>query len=311
MAANSITYNNNNFWTAPNNDIIQVKLVGGGGGGGSTDSATASGGGGSGGIVTVSNVQVTAGVQYTIVVGAGGARGSGNANGSNGGISYFKRTTGNNDDGMNLKANGGAGGMRNSFSSSINYINTDGDLLFGPGRANNGNNANNSGGGGGSSGGNSANGRNGQGIVGGGNGTDSANLPAGAGAGGNGGAANSNGLNGVYPGGGGGGSGNNAGGTAKVGGNGAIGQVILSFRDNATVSGKVTTAGANQEGAKVIVMASDDNNANNSFVVGVATADAQGNWTMTVPSARVISAVAQHNNATAQYTSKATPFVAS
>ncbi|CAB4167607.1 hypothetical protein UFOVP1666_76 [uncultured Caudovirales phage] len=69
---------------------VQYLVVGGGGGGG----AAHAGGGGAGGFLTATSFTVTAGLTYSVTVGAGGAAATGrSANGSNGGNSSFNVIT--------------------------------------------------------------------------------------------------------------------------------------------------------------------------------------------------------------------------
>jgi hypothetical protein len=304
MAANSISFNNNNTWTAPNNDIVMVECWGAGGGGGSTNLAANASGGGGGGAYARANIQVVAGRVYTIQAPPGGANGTANANGTAGVLSQFAWNNTNNWT-YYLRAAGGLGGRNNNAGGAGGTVaNSFGDICFAGGAGAAGVAATGVGGGGGAGAGNANAGAAASGA------TPGA-AANGGGKGANGGASGANATdNATAPGGGGGGSGNNTG-TQRYGSSGKNGTVIITFADNATASGKVTLSGANLADARVMVMASTDNNAANSFLVGVATANAQGNWTMTVPSGKVISAVAQHNNATARYTSKATPFVAS
>lgn len=114
-------YTSNTSWTAPCNvSKVTVEAWGGGGAGGGTEgsgSNSRSGGGGGGGGFIRSTVTVTPGANYTITVGAGGAkvvRGSGN-NGEN---SSF---------GTLVTANGGKGGVRG--------LNTSGGARYGAGGA--------------------------------------------------------------------------------------------------------------------------------------------------------------------------------
>lgn len=74
-------------WVAPT-DITgaTVLIVGGGGGGGG---GTSAGGGGAGQVIIASNQTFTAGVSYSLTVGAGGAGGVGKASGTAGGASSF------------------------------------------------------------------------------------------------------------------------------------------------------------------------------------------------------------------------------
>ena len=88
-------------WTAPDGvTSVCAVCVGGGGGGGSTGDGT--GGGGGGGLGWKNNIAVTPGTTYTVIVGAGGAAGSGN-----GGQSYFIAST-------LVAGNGGLGGSSGS-----------------------------------------------------------------------------------------------------------------------------------------------------------------------------------------------------
>ena len=300
--ATTVSFNNNNTWVAPNNDYITIECWGSGGGGGSTTSGTATGGGGGGGSYSKSIVQVIAGITYSFNVGAVGTASSGNANGGNGGNTWFNANQ--------VTAIGGTYGRRTAVGGA-GATGGNGQIKRDGGAGASGNNANNKGGGGGSSAGSAANGRAGQGVVGGGNGSDSANLPVGAGCGGNGGATNTSGTSGLEPGAGGGGSGNWVSGTL-AGAAGKLGQVSITYNANTTVGGKVTAGGANIAGARVYVISSEDNNANNACFQGVATTDANGNWTLTnVPVGRIVAAFVQHNNATAQYTALGVPFVTS
>lgn len=302
MAANTITYNNNNNWTAPNNDVVKVEVWGAGGGGGSTSSSTSAGGGGGGGAYARANIQVVAGRVYNIIAPAGGANGGANANGTAGGNSIFRWNNTNNWT-IYVQGGGGRGGVRtNAAGAGGTVANSYGDISFAGGSGAAGVNATGIGGGGGAGAGNANVGAAGSGQTGG----------TGANEGGNGATGGSSGANATNnataPGGGGGGGGNNTG-TASYGSPGKNGYVKISFADNATVSGKVTTGGANQADARVFVITSTDNNAANSSLVTVATSNAEGNWTATVPSGRVITAAVQHNNATAKYTAKAAPFL--
>lgn len=217
MPANATRYYNSagSFSiTFPPDASVAVEGIGGGGAG-AYRNATGNGGGGSGGGYAKLNAFTpTANSSYTIVVGAGGNT-SNNANGTN---TTFNSTS--------LIAKGGVTAGRNNATGQATATSQTGDVLHDSASGASG--AASLGGGGASSGGNAANGRGGQAQVGGGNGTDSGNLPAGAGAGGNGAStSNSNGTVGVFPGGAGGGATRTAG--NHLGGNGASGQVILSY----------------------------------------------------------------------------------
>jgi hypothetical protein len=82
--------------------MIQVELWGGGGG------ATGSQSGGSGGY-NRSQIEVTPGQTYSIIVGQGGPAGSGTSNGANGGFSSFHSI---------LSASGGGGGLYSVFGGT-------------------------------------------------------------------------------------------------------------------------------------------------------------------------------------------------
>ena len=90
---------------------VQYLVIAGGGGGG----AAHAGGGGAGGFLTATSFTVTAGLTYSVTVGAGGAAATGrSANGSNGGNSAFNVITafGGGGGGSEYKAGsvGGSGG---------------------------------------------------------------------------------------------------------------------------------------------------------------------------------------------------------
>lgn len=108
-------------WTAPAGvTSVCVVAVGGGGGGGGGYNANGidegrGAGGGGGGLGYKNNYAVTPGNSYTVVVGAGGREGSdafGGQPGVAGGDSYFSSLT-------VVKAGGGAGGLANSFSTTL------------------------------------------------------------------------------------------------------------------------------------------------------------------------------------------------
>lgn len=92
-------------WTCPGGvSLVNVELwAAGGGGGGGLVGAGSGGGGGAGALATKTNFPVTPGVNYDVVVGQGGPGGIEEANGGNGGQSYFK-------DYATCSANGGDGG---------------------------------------------------------------------------------------------------------------------------------------------------------------------------------------------------------
>lgn len=93
-------------WTVPPCvNYICVELWGGGGGGGGNSSGTGNGaGGGGGGAYGYGCYAVTPGTVLTITIGAGGAEGLGNANGSTGGTSSVGAP-------ISISATGGSGGV--------------------------------------------------------------------------------------------------------------------------------------------------------------------------------------------------------
>lgn len=98
---------NGTFTVPPNVTSIDVLIVAGGGGGGSRQG----GGGGGGGIVIVSNMTVTPGATFTVVVGAGGAGGTAGGRGITGGNSSFD---------LNVAIGGGGGGGRTTDGEGFN-----------------------------------------------------------------------------------------------------------------------------------------------------------------------------------------------
>lgn len=147
-------------WIAPAGvTSVSALAIGGGGGGGGYSSGA---GGGGGGLGWSNGISVTPGTGYTVVVGAGGDRGtSPNGNGTNGGTSYFGNTS-------TVAGYGGTGGSNNGG-------NTSGGSRTGTGGGNGGvgGGGNYSGGGGGGAGGYSGAGGNG------GNGSSSTTAQAG------------------------------------------------------------------------------------------------------------------------------------
>jgi hypothetical protein len=100
-------------WTKPSGvTSVLVKVVGGGGGGGgvgTTAGEMASGGGGAGGY-SIEFIDVSGTSSETVTVGAGGAGGVGAANGSTGGTSSF---------GAYCSATGGSGGTTPGASAGV------------------------------------------------------------------------------------------------------------------------------------------------------------------------------------------------
>lgn len=295
----TITYSNNNNWTCPASQTVKVECWGAGGGGASGN-ATIPGGGGGGGAYARSNIAVVKGQVYRIYAPPGGANGASNANGVTGGPARFTIDNGANGL-MNLvQAAGGILGVRTSGAGAGGTVaNSIGNIAFAGGAAAAGVNATGIGGGGGGGASNAATGQAASGVTGGA-------ASGGGGKGGNGGAAGFDAAEaGAAPGAGGGGSGNGT----KLGKAGGVAHVTITYNEAVTVSGKVTLGGANLADARVIVVSSDDNNAANTVIAEVVTANAQGDWSATVSANKKVAAFAQHNNATAQYTSNAQPLI--
>lgn len=215
-------------WVCPPNvTSVQVQCWGAGGGGGNSGNNTINGGhGGGGGSFSQSTLNVTPGMTYYLKVGIGGNGGPAysNASAADGEDSWFNPTNTIPTNNNGVLAKGGKKGPNNTTANIINK----GDSLFGFGSikfsGGNGLGGYSSGGqGGGSSAGYFSVGVNATSIVG-------AIAPVG---GGNGGAGSSttttNGQSGLIPGGGGGGSDDWQ---ARSGGNGANGQIVLSYTPN-------------------------------------------------------------------------------
>jgi hypothetical protein len=213
-------------WSAPYTGNIQIECWGAGGaGGGNNTTADGGGGGGGGGYSIETSYAVTKNSSYPYVVGNGGD-GVASSAGTAGTASTFNTNI--------CVANGGnpgqppvsgAGGVRGTGGA----VGT-GDTRYAGGAGETGRNSNTGNGGyGGSSAGTAANGYSGP--------TTWATItyptgstPAGGGHGGNGGAANAHGSAPASgSGGGGGGSGD---GTARIGGAGADGKIVITLTDN-------------------------------------------------------------------------------
>lgn len=205
-------------WYAPKG-VANVVVEGwGAGGAGANRNANGSGGGGKGGAYAKLNAfAAVAGQKYAYSIGVGGNTNN-NSNGTN---TTFNATT--------LIASGGVTAGRNNATGQTTQVTAPvGDVTNNGGNGATGAvpNANN-GGGGGSAGGNNGVGLDGSGNNGGGNG--SGTLPGGAGMGGNGAKTGSAvGSNGVFPGGAGGGATRNSA-TNRNGGNGANGQLKITY----------------------------------------------------------------------------------
>ncbi len=209
------TFTSSTTWTCPAGvTSVTVECWGGGGGGGyaRTNNGAAGGGGGGGAYKKTTNVVVAPNQTITITVGSGGTGGtSGGTVASNGGVTIFGST-------VPVSANGGgAGGSVNTGNGTAGLGGTGGTYNGGAGAIGQGTNG--GGGGGGSAGtgsnGSTATSRTGAiGVVGGGAGGD--------------GGTSSNGSPGLAPGGGGGG-GRRTSGNNRAGGNGANGQVKITW----------------------------------------------------------------------------------
>ncbi len=219
-----------NTWAVPNCvTSVTVEVWGGGGGGGGGDIDTYSGSGGGGGGYSKSVVNVVAGTVCQLYVGAGGAGGK-NSDGKDGEDSWFVNKT-------TVLARGGGGGRSGTLIvvgkggakgvGTITYTGGNGGRAYIPVELNT------SGGGGGSSAGTFSNGNNGtdgaNGLV----NAPGGNAPLGGGAGGSGcgkGGApipDCGGFPGNAPGGGGGGGNDDI--VLGKGGNGAAGQIKLTW----------------------------------------------------------------------------------
>ncbi|MBI4808363.1 MAG: DUF11 domain-containing protein [Nitrosomonadales bacterium] len=218
------TFTTSGTWVAPAGvTSVDVEVWGGGGaGGGQNQNSDGGGGGGGGAYSRVVGIAVVPGNSYTVTVGAGGV-GVASGTGGTGGDSYFINAA-------TVMAKGGTGGAPSTGTPPAGGAGGAaaagvGTTKFSGGNGGQGiNSGTGQGGPGGSSAGTAANGTNGP--------TPWATLtaaaaPAGGGIGGNGGNV---GVNGFSPasgnGGGGGGSGE---GTARVGGSGTAGKVVISY----------------------------------------------------------------------------------
>ncbi len=243
-------FNQTSSWTAPAciTSVI-VEAWGGGGAGGGNETTEDGGGGGGGGAYSKSVISVTPGQTYAVTVGTGGA-GLIGGTGATGGDSWFINATtilAKGGTGGNPPVAGAAGiaGLGGLASAGI------GTTKFSGGDGGNGNNATvGFGGGGGSSAGYGANG-----TVGGDAGAlATVIIPAPGGiapnGGGNGGDGQNtllsgNGQSGFTPGGGGGGSSDIETGSGVSGGQGANGQIILSYPNPTLIIGDNPVPAAN------------------------------------------------------------------
>lgn len=204
FAQTTETFTSSGSWVVPCGvTSVQVEVWGGGGAGGAGLSATGGSGGGGGGYV-INTLSVTPGSTINYTIGAGGA-GNKTGTGDPGGNSTW--------DGGTITANGGTGGAANGGAAGTGGSGSGGSVTSG------------------------STGATGAGT--GGNGGDGGNA---ASTGGPGGTSGNNGDPGVVPGGGGGGGGPKSGG-AEYGGDGAGGQIKLTYT---AVSHTVPNAGIDQ-----------------------------------------------------------------
>ena len=232
FSQSSQTFSSSGTWTCPAGvTTITVEAWGAGGAGGGNASNRDGGGGGGGGAYSKSTtISVTPGVTYTVNVGTGG---TGTAvDGTAGGDSWFNSTS-------VLLAKGGAGGISGTLVSGAAGGNGGaagsgvGTTKFSGGRGGAGrNNSTGRGGPGGSSAGTAANGTSGAATW---STITAGAAPAGGGMGGDGGDSTLDGNPGTIPGGGGGGAGERVSSTIFTnGGDGADGQVIISWSCGST-----------------------------------------------------------------------------
>ena len=188
-------------------------VAGGGSGGNNTSGSFENGGGGGAGGMLTGSTTLANNTTYAIVVGAGGARPSGNANGT---------TKGSNSTGFSQTAigggggvyNGGVGGSASNGGSGGGAINWDSNNANQPGTGTSGQ---------GNDGGNGAGSAGTNGGAGGGGGKSSAGENAGSSTGGDGGGGQASSISGssvTYAGGGGGGGGTGGSGGSGIGGGG-------------------------------------------------------------------------------------------
>ncbi|MEI6821286.1 MAG: hypothetical protein WCL51_05090, partial [Bacteroidota bacterium] len=228
--AASFTTTGNSTWVCPTGvTSVVVECIGAGGGGGGTSAATTGGSGGAGGSYSKSVLTVVPGTTYYLTVGTGGTAGSNTGgNGGTGGNSFFGNSVAGTQTGATCAAVGGAGGNGSTAGNGIASGSTTGNVgsLFWAGG--NGGTAvgalgvTSSGGGGGGAGSASVGGNSTTTTAGtGGTGT----LTGGAGAVGK--SASGAGAVGTQPGGGGGG-GYRTSSTARAGGAGGAGKIVIN-----------------------------------------------------------------------------------
>ena len=277
----TITATGNGSFTVPDGtSCIKVEAWGGGGRGGSrTSGDNLSTGGGGGGAYASTVILVTPGQTFNYSIG------SGSTSTASGGSTWFNSTGFLNAGGGNTPANnsatGATGGAASGTALQVGWSGGRGaNGFFGSGT--------DFGGGGGSSASNISNGndatnQNGATIAGGGNGGNGHSSSSSTGSG----------SAGQVPGGGGGGAVRYTSGGSPTGGNGANGQIIISWgpaleATNAPVISIPVCVGANST-----VSGTSENNATITIYVdgspvatspATITADGSGNWSATIPS---------------------------
>ena len=229
MASNNVTLTPASAatWLPPTGITLldSVEMWGGGGSGASTSLSTTAGGGGGGGAYSKNtSIVCNPAVPFSILVGQGGAAGSGNANGNNGANTTFTHSNGT----LLMRAEFGQRGLRTNVAGAGGTTGGVGATKFAGGAGAAGVNATGVGGGGGAGACNAATGAAASGNTGGAG-------AGGGGTGGEGGLSNANGTNGAIPGAGGGGSGNNTAGT-RAPGTGANGSILITWTEK-TLSG--------------------------------------------------------------------------
>ena len=221
MTTVTLTPSSTSPWTAPSGvTSVQVECWGEGGNGGTSVHGSHSGAGGGGGeYAKETSVAVTAGSGYTFTIGAGGS-------GTNTVFTGDSQTVTGHHGGNAAGQTAGSAG-----TGSTNATHFDGGA-----GASGTTGASVSGGGGGSGAGTGAAGGNASGSTGG-------TAPSGGGNGGGGGSALATGTDGSSPGGAGGGGGS-GGSFNHAGGNGAGGQIILTYTASTSHSGTATLSGS-------------------------------------------------------------------
>ncbi len=229
-------------WTAPPGvTSVVVEAWGGGGAGGGNNTNVDGGGGGGGGGYSMATIAVVPGTLYTVTVGAGGTAVD-LADGGAGGDSWFSTTAtllakGGGGGAAPAGGAGGVGGVGGAAAAGV------GTTRFSGGNGGTGRNSTTGRGGpGGSSAGTAANGTSGPATW---ATATAAAAPAGGGIGGNGG--NANRQDGFAPASGNGGGGGGGAEQSTMGGNGAVGKVMLTYILPAVIS--INLADANPTGA--------------------------------------------------------------